>query len=205
MMISRILVSAIFLLNAVGIIDQSVPAKEMAERGVPTAFVPLLMLAGRILEFVAGAASALGVFPQLAALTLLAFILSATFISHALWLSVGKPNFQSQLVNFFKNLTTCGAFAFYRCPARPANAHTPAVLRNDRGTTDRVGLSAKINLCWLGELGSRKRFNEGSICVPEGALRLLGRHPCRSFSYGYWSRAPLHGSGPTIINTNKDD
>lgn len=112
MMIARILVSAIFLLNAVGIIDQAVPAREMLERGVPAALVPLLMLAGRILELVAGVALAVGVVPQLAALALLAFILSATFISHAFWLSAGKPNFQSQMVNFFKNVTTCGALLF---------------------------------------------------------------------------------------------
>jgi hypothetical protein len=30
----------------------------------------------------------------------------------SLWLSAGKPNFQSQVVNFFKNVTTCGALLF---------------------------------------------------------------------------------------------
>lgn len=112
MVIARTLVSAIFLLNAFGIIDQSVPAREMVERGIPEAFVPLLMLAGRTLEVVAGIALAVGIFPQLAALALFGFIVSATFISHAFWRSIGKSNFQSQLVNFFKNATTCGALLF---------------------------------------------------------------------------------------------
>jgi hypothetical protein len=34
-----------------------------------------------------------------------------------------------------------------------------------------------------------KRFNKGSISVPEGALRHLRCHPCRVFSYGYGSQA----------------
>ena len=70
--VARILVSIVFLLNAVGVIDQSIPAKEMGERGVPEALVPLLMFLGRSVELVAGLALALGVQPRLAALALLA-------------------------------------------------------------------------------------------------------------------------------------
>jgi len=33
--VARMLVSIVFLLNALGIIDQSIPAKEMGERGRP--------------------------------------------------------------------------------------------------------------------------------------------------------------------------
>jgi putative oxidoreductase len=104
--VGRVLVAAIFLLNAFGVIDQSIPAQQMVDRGLPKAFTPVMMFAGRTIEFLAGTALAFGKFPRLAALALLAFIVSATFIAHAFWLSAGKPNFQAQLVNFFKNVTT---------------------------------------------------------------------------------------------------
>jgi putative oxidoreductase len=68
-----------------------------------------MTFAGRTIELLAGTALALGIFPRLAALALLAFIVPATFIGHAFWLSAGQPNFQTQLVNFFKNVTTWGA------------------------------------------------------------------------------------------------
>ncbi len=108
MIIARILIAAIFLLNAIGIIDQSIPAQQMADRGIPKTFIPPMMLAARSVEFLSGTALAFGIFPRLAALVLLGFIFSATFIAHAFWFSTGKPNFQSQLVNFFKNVTTWG-------------------------------------------------------------------------------------------------
>jgi len=76
--VARMLVSNVFLLNALGIIDQSIPAKEMGERGAPEALVPLFMFLGRSVELVAGLALAFGVLPRLAALALLAFLIPAT-------------------------------------------------------------------------------------------------------------------------------
>jgi hypothetical protein len=38
-----------------------------------------------------------------------------------------------------------------------------------------------------------KRFNKGSISVPEGALRHFRCHPCRVFSFSYRSKAPFQG------------
>src|SRR5207245_2488445 len=54
MIVARILVAMVFILNGFGIINQAIPAKEMMERGVPPAIVPLFMIAGRLLEVVAG-------------------------------------------------------------------------------------------------------------------------------------------------------
>ena len=51
---ARVLIAIVFVLNAIGIIDQTIPAKEMMERGVPAAIVPWFMFAGRALELVAG-------------------------------------------------------------------------------------------------------------------------------------------------------
>jgi uncharacterized membrane protein YphA (DoxX/SURF4 family) len=66
--LARVLIAMVFILNAIGVIDQTIPAREMAERGLPAAIVPLSMLVGRTLEFIAGVALILGVFPRFAAL-----------------------------------------------------------------------------------------------------------------------------------------
>jgi len=109
---ARVLIAIVFVLNAIGIIDQTIPAKEMMERGVPAAIVPWFMFAGRALELVAGFALVLGVFPRLAALALLSFLIPATLISHSFWLSVGTPAFMGQLINFSKNVAICGGLLF---------------------------------------------------------------------------------------------
>jgi putative oxidoreductase len=109
---ARVLIAVVFVLNAIGIIDQAIPAKEMMERGVPAAIVPWCMFAGRALELVAGFALVLGVFPRLAALALLSFLIPATLISHSFWLSVGTPAFMGQLINFSKNVAICGGLLF---------------------------------------------------------------------------------------------
>jgi uncharacterized membrane protein YphA (DoxX/SURF4 family) len=41
---ARLLVPVVFLLNGFGIIDQTIPAREMLERGVPAEVVPLAMI-----------------------------------------------------------------------------------------------------------------------------------------------------------------
>ena len=112
MMTARILISLVFLLNAIGIIDQTIPAKEMVERGIPAGLVPAMMLAGRAVEFLAGLALIFGVLPRLAALALFAFLLPATFISHSFWLSAGTPAFMGQLINFSKNVAIWGGLLF---------------------------------------------------------------------------------------------
>jgi putative oxidoreductase len=110
--VARVLVAMVFILNATGVIDQTIPAKEMMERGVPAAIVPVFMLAGRTLEFIAGAALILGIFPRVAALALLAFLIPATLVSHSFWLSARTPAFMGQLINFSKNTAICGGLLF---------------------------------------------------------------------------------------------
>jgi putative oxidoreductase len=118
--LARILIAIVFVLNAIGIIDQTIPAKEMMERGVPAAIVPWFMFAGRMLEFIAGAALVFGGFPRTAALTLLAFPIPATLVSHSFWLSAGTPSFMGQLINFSKNLAICGGLLFIGASSNPA-------------------------------------------------------------------------------------
>jgi uncharacterized membrane protein YphA (DoxX/SURF4 family) len=67
---ARILIAVVFLLNGFGIIDQSIPARELAERGAPASLVPVIMLSGRALELVAGFTLALGILPRLSSIAL---------------------------------------------------------------------------------------------------------------------------------------
>jgi len=91
---------------------QNIPAREMMERGAPSALVLVMMLAGRSVELVAGLALIPGIFHRLAALALFAFLLPATLVSHSFWLSAGTPAFMGQLVNFSKNLAIGGGLLF---------------------------------------------------------------------------------------------
>jgi putative oxidoreductase len=109
---ARILISLVFLLNGLAIIDQTIPTKELIERGVPVGLAPLIILGGRALELGAGFALAFGIAPRLAALALLAFLVPATFVSHSFWLAAGTPAFQGQLINFSKNVAIWGGLLF---------------------------------------------------------------------------------------------
>jgi uncharacterized membrane protein YphA (DoxX/SURF4 family) len=92
---ARLLVAVVFLLNGFGIIDQTLPAREMLERGVPAGIVQLAMFAGRTLEIVAGFGLVLGIFPRLCAAALFAFLVPATFVSHSFWLAAGLRSFKA--------------------------------------------------------------------------------------------------------------
>lgn len=112
LVLGRVLISVVFILNALGIIDQSIPAHEMVERGAPPSLVPAMMWAARAVELLGGLALIWGVFPRLAALALFAFLVPATFVSHSFWLSAGTPAFMGQLINFSKNMAIWGGLLF---------------------------------------------------------------------------------------------
>jgi putative oxidoreductase len=109
--LARCVLALIFLLNAVGRIDQSTPAQELRERGVPARIVPLLMWSGRMLQFVVGLALLCGVQQRVAALALIVFLVPATLIAHACWLdrTATRP---LQLIQCMKNLAMMGGLLF---------------------------------------------------------------------------------------------
>lgn len=112
-LIARVMISMVFLLNALGVIDQTEAARELAARGAPSNLVPFLMLLGRSIELIGGLALAFGIFPRMAALALIAFLVAATFVGHAFWLAAaGTPVFVGQLINFLKNLAMIGGLLF---------------------------------------------------------------------------------------------
>src|SRR6266436_4345620 len=90
---SRVLVATIFLLNGLGIISQAPAARELTEHGAPAGLVPFLMLSARTLEVVAGFGFAFGLYPRLAALALLAFLVPTTLVAHAFWQVAGTASF----------------------------------------------------------------------------------------------------------------
>lgn len=108
---ARLLIALVFLLNATGVIDQSKPAQEMAERGIPPSIIPFLMWCGRALELVAGLALLVGYQQRLAALALILFLVPATLIAHSFWL-FPEPDRQLQIFNFTKNLAMIGGLLF---------------------------------------------------------------------------------------------
>jgi uncharacterized membrane protein YphA (DoxX/SURF4 family) len=112
LVVARALVALVFLLNAFGIIDQNVAIHELIERGVPEAVAPTLMAFARTLEAVAGTGLALGIFPQLSSVGLIAFLIPATVVGHPFWIAGSAPVFMSQLVNFSKNLAILGGLLF---------------------------------------------------------------------------------------------
>jgi putative oxidoreductase len=109
---ARVLIATIFLLNALGIIDQLRPVQEMIARGIPSTVAPLAAWSGRIVEFVGGIALVFGFRQRLAALALAAFMVPATWVAHPFWIYFGTPELQVQLINACKNLAIIGGLVF---------------------------------------------------------------------------------------------
>jgi putative oxidoreductase len=109
--LARILVALIFLINGFGIIDQSFAVREMIARGIPANLAPAFSMAGRLVEILAGAGLVFGLYPEICALALIAFMIPASLIAHSFWLESGQL-FQLQLVNFLKNLAMIGGLLF---------------------------------------------------------------------------------------------
>ena len=85
---ARILIAVVFVPNGLGIIDQTIPAKELMERGALVSLVPVIRLASRVLELAAGFGLALFV-----------FLVPATFISHPFWLTLMVTDWLRVIVN----------------------------------------------------------------------------------------------------------
>jgi len=118
---ARVLVALVFLANGFGIIPQGVPAKELAEHGVPAALVPLLMFAARTIEIVGGFGLMLGIYPRIAAIAIIAFLVPATLVAHEFWYAAGTPAYAPQLLQFLKNTAmTGGLLLIAATPNQPA-------------------------------------------------------------------------------------
>ncbi len=110
--LSRILISTIFLLNGLNIIGQNFAEHEMAAHGVPVSVVPALILGARTLQLIAGTCLILGIYPSIAAVGLLLFLIPATLMAHAFWQVTDTSLHMVQLINFFKNVCMAGGLVF---------------------------------------------------------------------------------------------
>ena len=143
-LIARIMISIVFLLNALGVIDQTEAARELAARGAPSNLVPFLMLVGRSVELIGGLALAFGVFQKVAAVALIAFLVAATFVGHAFWLAAaGTPVFVGQLINFLKNLAIMGGLLFVASTRSQPALTRSTCARKASGSLDEIASHSK--------------------------------------------------------------
>jgi putative oxidoreductase len=112
MVAARVLVAMIFMMNSLNIIGQTLAEHEMVAHGIPGALVPTLIVAARALQLIAGLGLILGIYPRIAALALLLFLIPATLMAHAFWLAMGTSLYMVQLINFFKNVSMAGGLIF---------------------------------------------------------------------------------------------
>ena len=101
-----------FLLNGLNIIGQTLATHELAAYGAPANLVSILIIAGRVLQLVAGTCLVLGIYPRISAFALLLFLIPATLMAHAFWRAIGTPLYQVQLINFSKNVSMAGGLIF---------------------------------------------------------------------------------------------
>jgi putative oxidoreductase len=120
LVLSRVLIAVIFLLNGLGVISQAMAAKALIEHGAPASVVPWLMLCARAIEVVGGLSLAFGIYPRLAAVALVAFLVPSTVIGHAFWQVDGTASYTMQLINFLKNTAMVGGLLFIGAtPSQP--------------------------------------------------------------------------------------
>ena len=137
--IAHVMTSIVFSLNALGVIDQTEAARELAARGAPSNLVPFLMLVGRSVELIGGLALAFGIFQRVAAVALIAFLVAATFVGHAFWLAAaGTPVFVVQLINFLKNLAMMGGLLLVASTQAPPVLIPNIYARKVSGSLDEV-------------------------------------------------------------------
>jgi putative oxidoreductase len=109
---ARILMSIIFLVNGLNIVSQNLALHEMVGRGVPVSLAHGMILGGQVLQVLASIGLIFGIFPRLAALALILFLIPATLMAHAFWQAVGTPLYTVQVINFCKNVCMAGGLVF---------------------------------------------------------------------------------------------
>jgi putative oxidoreductase len=108
-LLGKVLLSLIFVLNALGIIDQAGAAREMLDAGVPSELVPAALWSGRVVQLAGGMLLVCGsvALAAVGCLLLAGFLVPATFIGHRFWAAAEEAR-RPQLVNFLKNAAIIG-------------------------------------------------------------------------------------------------
>ncbi len=104
--VGRGLLSLIFLLSAVGKLTAwGGTLKMLSDKNLPSPEVLLSIAVA--LEIIGGVMVLFGFFARWGAAALLVFLIPVTLIMHNFW-AAGEAEFQSQMINFLKNLSICG-------------------------------------------------------------------------------------------------
>lgn len=106
LLVAKALVALVFLANALGIVDQSQPVRDMERVGIPTLFAQWATLGGRALQLVA-CGLLFTPFGQWGAAALAAFLVPATLLAHRFW-GIPPQDRSRQLTQFLKNLAIIG-------------------------------------------------------------------------------------------------
>jgi putative oxidoreductase len=115
-LIGRILFSALFLGSAFAHLTQSQGMGAYAQaKGVPMARVSVLVTG--VMLALGGLMVLLGIWPDLGALLLVAFLVPAALLMHAFWKETDPQARQGEMIHFQKDLALAGAalmlFAFF--------------------------------------------------------------------------------------------
>jgi len=106
-LIGRILFAAIFLTSAIGHFKQTDGLAQYAQaKGVPNARQGVLVSGA--LAFAGAVMIVLGLWTDLGALLLIAFLLPVTFMMHPFWKETDPQAKQGEQVNFHKNISLLG-------------------------------------------------------------------------------------------------
>ena len=108
LLIAKAFVALIFLMNALGIVDQAKPAHELVAFGVPASLAPAAVWSGRVIQFI----GVLLLFRNdwlaaIGCLLLAGFLAPATVVAHSFW-SASRDAWTPQFINFLKNLAIIG-------------------------------------------------------------------------------------------------
>jgi putative oxidoreductase len=90
------------------------------------------MLAGRTIEIVGGFGLIFGIYPQIAAIALIAFLVPATLVGHGFWRAVGTPAYIPQFLNFLKNAAMAGGLLFIAATSNQPKSYPPTSRSMDR-------------------------------------------------------------------------
>jgi hypothetical protein len=165
-------------LNGLGIISQAAAAKELVEHGPPASLVASLMLIARTIEVVAGFSLAFGIYPQLTAVAILAFLFPATLTAHASWQVACTASFTVQLLNFFKNTAMMGRLLVKRSGM---DDKTKGLLALPHVRLDIERVSSGLIKTWRdgsrGDSSNVPRVSSTTFAIQANNRRRRGRRP----------------------------
>lgn len=106
-LIGRVLLAAIFLLSAVGHFTQTQPmAQYAASKGVPAPAAGVIV--SGLIGLVGALSIVLGIWPDLGALLLIAFLVPVSLFMHPFWKETDPQARQGEQINFMKNVGLIG-------------------------------------------------------------------------------------------------